>query len=196
MIDISDFPFPQDCKTESVKDERFQTIVAERTSLFASVSNKKNDEITKFVQTRANIKIVYNTANKSLLKHAVDLHNFEIYFYFKSQGFQATEFSDLKDILNDDEMKEALKQRVRQRKKNVDDAISNHDEFINTLCNKSFIHNRKLSRQNEIKFHQKIRKWFEDINKIMYGSELIRITASCDALKIIFDFESFTVSYP
>ena len=117
-----------------------------------------------------------------------------MYFHLKSYGYKATEFDNLEDVLDGSDLKEANECKLLQRKQNVRNALQNDLKSINALRNKSFIHNRKINKEQEIEYHTKIKQWFKDIKNVKEGHDFLDVAASCDHLKIIFDFESDTVS--
>jgi hypothetical protein len=152
------------------------------------------DKISKFIENNSNLRIVYNSDNISASKHAVNHKKYKTFYFLKSFGFQASEFSSLSEILNEVELKKANKIKAQQRKSNVIESIKNVKNSVLLLRTRSSIHNRKVKKDLEHEYHTKIRKWFEDINKIEFGVELLNVVASCEQLRIIFDFESCSVS--
>jgi hypothetical protein len=193
LIDISDFPFPEDFGDDSRKHERLSRIIEARTKFEVAINTENVNKISKFIENNSNLKTVYSTDNISALKHAINHKKYKIYFYLKSLGFQASEFHSLNEILSETELKKATKVKIQQRRSNVNGAVKNIQNSVMLLCTRSYIHNRKIKKELEQEYHAKIRKWFEDINKIKFGPELLAVAASCENLRIIFDFESYSV---
>ncbi|KAL7011662.1 hypothetical protein ACKWTF_014378 [Chironomus riparius] len=127
------------------------------------------------------------------MKQAVNLKKFNIYWHLKSFGFKATEFDNLEEILTGKELKQAILAKVQQRRKNVNESLTDDDKSVNLLCNRSSIHNKRIKKEQEAEYRKKIRNWFNDIKKIKFGTEFLNVAASCEKLRIIFDFESNTV---
>ena len=73
----------------------------------------------------------------------------------------------------------------------MDEALRQSNRTVSILCHKSLIHNRKVKKENEIKYRQHIKQWFEDIYKI--AQAMLDVAASCENLVIVFDFESIFV---
>lgn len=194
LINISDFPFPDAFNASQLDHQRLNEIVTQRTNFNAFIKQKDFQQISKFIENNMNLRIVYNTSNKSALQQAIDLKKYEIYFHLKSFGFYGIEFNDIKKVLNEKELKKFNRCRTKQRSENVEKGLNSEQKSVNLLCNRSFIHNRKINKEKEVGYRKKIRKWLEDINKIEFGPELLNVAASCEELKIIFDFESETVS--
>ena len=89
-------------------------------------------------------------------------------------------------------MKEQIK---KLSKENVSLALKDKNKAVMMLSSRSLIHNRRISRDQEAVYRTKIKQWFEDINKLKFGPDLLQVAASCKNLKIIFNFESSTVSF-
>lgn len=193
LIEISDFPFPEDFEGDSSNHERLNEIIKTRTEFEVAINTENLNKISKFIENNSNLKIVYNSNNISALKHAINHKKYKIYFYLKSFGFQASEFHSLDEALSETELKKANKIKSQQRRSNVNDSVKNVQNSVMLLCTRSSIHNRKIKKELQQEYHARIRKWFEDINKIEFGPELLAVTASCESLRIIFDFESYSV---
>ena len=193
MLELSDFPFPQIIEITSVKHERLRKIGESRIKLHVAIATENFEEISNFIDNNLSLRVVYDPTNKSALKQAADSKKFNVYYHLKSIGFQATEFDDLEEILDPEDLKDATKFKIQQRRKNINEALRDGHNSVMILSTKSFIHNRKISNEQEVEYRMKIRKWYEDINKIEFGCELLNVAASCENLKIIFDFESNSV---
>ena len=196
LLDISDYPFPENFEAHSgqIEHEKLLKIIKERKIFKTAIEVENFEEIDNFIENNLSLKTVYSSANKSAMKQAVDLKQYKVYFHLKSFGFKATEFTNLEDVLDADELKKAVQCKIQQREKNVNDALSEDQKSINLLCNRSSIHNRRISKDKEAEYRRKYRKWYEDISKIPFGPIFLDVAASCDDLKIIFDFESDSVN--
>lgn len=194
LLDISDFPFPSNFKVtdELVNHERFSKILADRQELNAGIVEEDFDKINKFINRNLGLKTIYNTENSSTLAVALDLKKFTILYYLKSFGLQGINCEDIPSKLSVDEKKEAEKIEIEQRRNNVKNSMPNFHKSVLMLCSRSFVHNRKISKNQEFEYHNYIMKWFEDIYKV--APEMLDVAASCGHLKIIFDFESNSVS--
>ncbi|XP_070497113.1 uncharacterized protein [Chironomus tepperi] len=193
LIEISDFPFPENIVDIANNHKRLANIIKTRNEFEIAINTENFDKISKFIDNASNLRLAYNVYNISAMKHSINHKKYNVYFHLKSFGFQASEFSDLSEILNENELKKANKIKVQQRKSNVIDGIKNVQNSVMLLCTRSIIHNRKIKKELEHEYHAKIKKWYEDIYKIEYGPELLAVAASCDQLMIIFDFESYSV---
>jgi len=190
LLDIADYPFPKDFNPKSFNCVQLNKIISDRISLEAAVKNENIHEIAKFIDENSNLKIIYNINNKSTLQQAVDASNIKVYVFLKFKNFHSTK----PDENFEEAEKEVKKYAAQQRKQNIKEGLLDYFMPINSLCNKSLIHNKKISKEQEKEYRRKIRSWYKDINKIINGSEFLNVAASCDGLKIIFDFESNTVS--
>jgi len=190
LVNISDFPFPSDFESIRTENEKLTNIITDRTNFGCAIKAKDFDQISKFIDNNLSLKIVYNPANKSALKQTIDTKKYEVFYYLKSLGFQAVDIDRSKEL----KTSKANKYKTRQMITNVSNAIENHQVSVNLLCNRSFIHNKRISKDQEAEYRRKIRKWYEDINKVLFGSDLINVAASCKDLKLIFDFEDISVS--
>ncbi|CAG9800736.1 unnamed protein product [Chironomus riparius] len=195
LVEICDFPFPDNYNFDdgTVVDEKLRKITKNRIEFQRAIILGDYEQIDEFLDNNSSLRIVYNPVNDSAMYHAVKKLQFPVYFYLKSFGFVATEFNSLQDILNESELAAAKKSAGQQRKRNVSNSLSDDQKSINLLYTKSFIHNRKISKEQEIEYRKKIRKWYEDIHNVKFGAEVLKVVASCEELKVIFDFESFSV---
>lgn len=188
LLEFSDFPFPQDFKEDS-DNQRLQSLITDRIDLKDAIKCENFLVIINFINHYPNLKIIYNHSNKSALSEAIDAKKFKVYFYLKSLGFYATEFNSHEDVLNGEDLKIANKHVNEQKKAKVNEILSDMNNSVALLSARSFINNRKINKHQEAECRVKIKKWFEDINKIKFGSEMLDIAASCESLRIIFDFE-------
>jgi hypothetical protein len=193
LVDISDFPFPSNFTSSRTDNERLERIATDRSNFGSAIIAKDYEQISKFVDNNLSLKIVYNLENSSALKQALSTKKYKVFYYLKSLGFQALDI-DIDKELNSKELKKANNCKSRQMTSNVNTAIDDHQASINLLCNRSFIHNKRISKDQQAEYRKKIRKWYEDINIVLFGSDLINVAASCKDLKIIFDFEDESVS--
>lgn len=184
LLEFSDFPFP-------LITSRFCRIINERDKLCKAISEENTLMIDQFIENNSSLKFNYCPNNKPALTHAKESKKFKSFCHLKSKGFEGENCEDLFKNLCKTEKHEAHKQFAEQRKKNVKNAILNEHCSIMILSAKSSIHNRRIEKHKEIEYRKKIMKWFEDIYKI--APELLDVAASCESLKIIFDFETLTV---
>ncbi|XP_070508192.1 uncharacterized protein [Chironomus tepperi] len=189
LLDVADFPFPNDFKVDSVDHEGLKSIIAKRRSLTTAISNDDIHNLEEFINENPSLKFVYNVNNKSALKQAVDASNIKFYVFLKFRGFDSKNPNENFDEANG----KADKYAVQQRKQNIIEGLVDDQISVNSLCNRSLIHNKRISKEQEKDYRIKIRSWFEDINKINNGKVFLDVAASCDRLKILFDFDNDTV---
>jgi len=197
LLEFSDFPFPENFiirSTPKLNHPRLLKLTEERLEFKNNIESEKLKKIDEFVNKNSNLKNAYIPSNKSAMQHAVDSKKYQTYFHLKSVGFWATEFDNLEDVLTEEELKEANRLAANQRRKNVRRALSDSRISVHLLFTRSFIHNRKINKEQEAEYRIKIKNWYEDISRIKFGIEFLDAAASCEDLKIIFDFESDTVS--
>ncbi|XP_070504727.1 uncharacterized protein [Chironomus tepperi] len=192
LLEISDFPFPSNFNTNQIEYERLNQIVQDRIKFESAIEIEDFKEIDTFIDSNLSLKIVYNPANKSALKQAICSKGYKVYYYLKSLGFQAVDI-DIEKELNSKELEKAKKCKLKQLSKNIKNALDDDQVSINLLCNRSFIHDKRISKDKEAEYRSKIRKWYEDINNITFGSDLLNVAASCNDLKLIFDFKDKSV---
>ena len=104
---------------------------------------------------------------------------------------RVTEFKNLQDYLKEKEFEKAIKISELQINEIAFDASRDESKSVLILCSKSSIHNIKGNKDHEVIYRQHIKKWLDDIYKV--APEILNVTASCEDLKIIFDFESIFV---
>jgi len=193
LLDIADFPFPKDFKIASVNNERLIKITAERNDFKASIEAEDLEKIDEFINNNLNLKFIYSPSNNSALTEAVNLKKFTVFYYLKSLGFEGKECDEILKELPGEVRKQAVQHATDQRKKNINKSLPNVHRSVLKLSMQSFIHNRRISKEQEAEYRPKIMQWFIDIHKV--APEMLDVAASCDHLKIIFDFESNTVSF-
>lgn len=190
LLTIADYPFPENFNIEALTYDKLNKIIVERTALETAIKNDNIHDIVKFIDKNSNLKIVYNINNKSALKYAVDASKLKLYIFLKFRGFGSTNPNEDFEKVDRD----ASVYAAQQRKQNVTTGLKDEKRSVNSLCNRSLIHNKRISKEQEKEYRLKIRNWYECIHKIPNGPEFLQVAASCERLKIIFDFENDTVS--
>jgi len=194
LLDIADFPFPNEFKVDSVDHDRLSKIISQRSDFKAAIEVENFQKLEEFISQNLSLKIVYNTNNKSAINHAIDLKKSKVYLFFVSAGFQPTEAFNIQELLNQEEFANFKNQIKQQEMENISSALQDKNKSVMLLSTRSLIHNRRIKNKTEAEYRLKIKQWFEDINKLNFGPELLNVAASCEDLKIIFNFESATVS--
>ncbi|KAL7012229.1 hypothetical protein ACKWTF_014702 [Chironomus riparius] len=185
LLNIADFPFPKDFNHDLIVHEGLRDIIDKRLSFATAISTENNNDIKEFIDTNQDLKVAYNINNKSALKQAVDASKINIYVLLKSSGFCSKN--------KNEDFKEARKYEAQQRNQNMNEGLIDDKMSINSLCNRSRIHNKKIDKKQEEKYRKNIRSWYKDISKIKNGTEFLKVAASCSGLKLLFDFENNTV---
>jgi len=194
LLEIADFPFPEDYEFDDEQEhERLRKITLQRMGFTNAIKRENFKKIDQFIDNNLSLKYAFGIDNETALTQAIELKKFGVFYYLKSLGFQGENFEEILNGLNKDEKEEATQQAVKQRKTNVKLALINVDKSVLLLATRSLMHNRKISKEQETECRQKIINWFQDIHKI--APEMLDVAVSCEHLKIIFDFESDTVSY-
>ncbi|CAG9810724.1 unnamed protein product [Chironomus riparius] len=189
LLNIADFPFPKDFNHDLIVHEGLRDIIDKRLSFATAISDGNSNYIEEFIDTNQDLKVAYNINNKSALKQAVDASKINIYVLLKSSGFcSKNKNEDFKEA-----EREARKYAAQQRNQNINDGLTDDEMSINSLCNRSKIHNKKICKEQEKEYRKKIRSWYEDISKIKNGTGFLKVAASCSGLKLLFDFENNTV---
>lgn len=197
LIKLCDFPFPENFNPESIENEKFKQIVEERKQFIKTIESDELNtvELSKFIANNRHLNIVYTIDNESTLYHALINGHYKSYFHLKSIGFQAIEFDEIDEILDEDELNETVKFEKQQRKINVEKSTYDSKNPVYLLTTRSSIHNRKARLEDEVKCRELIKKWYEEINNSRFGSLLLKVASMCPKLKIIFDFENDSVSF-
>lgn len=193
LLDIADFPFQKNFKIDSIDHERLSKLIRERIKFKKAISLENYQDITNFTSSHLNLKFVYNTCNNSAMTEAKNQKNFRVFYYLKSLGFQGEDCEQFLMELSEVEKKQALDYRMDKRKEHVSKSLPNVHKSVLKLSLQSYIHNMRISKEQESKLHQNILKWLKDIHQIV--PLLLDVAASCNDLKIIFDFESDSVSF-
>jgi len=194
LLEIADFPFPKDFEFDDEQEhDRLRKITLQRMAFTIAIKRENFDKINQFIDDNLNLKNAFSIDNETALTQAIDLKKFGVFYYLKSLGFQGKDCQDILNGLDKDEKMKATQQAVKQRRTNVKLALVNVHNSVLLLSTRSLIHNRKISKEQEAEYRKKIMNWFQDIHKI--APEMLDVAASCEYLKIIFDFESDTVSF-
>jgi len=194
LLEISDFPFPKDFSMieKQVNNKRLHQILNKKMKLKTAIKEEDFDKIDEFIKNNQNLKFIYNTDNNSALTEAVRVKKFSVFYYLKSLGFQGESCENVLEELDDEDKRQAVKQAAEQRRTNISKSLQDVHKSVLHLSARSLIHNRKIRKEQEIEYRRKIRSWLKDIQKI--APEMLDVAASCEDLKIIYDFESQYVS--
>jgi len=192
LLDIADYPFPKDFKPESKEHSRLSKITEERNDFKRAIEMENFTNIHEFATKNRNLKLVYNPSNKSALTEAVDSKKYVVFYYLKSLGFEGAKSYEILANLSEEEKKSAKTQAEQQRNINVNKSLTNIHRSVYKLVAQSFIHDRRTSMEEAAKYWPKIMQWYAEVNEI--APKLLEVAASCNGLKIIFDFESNSVS--
>lgn len=197
LLEFSDFPFPKQFNASSTNHERFIQIYQDRMEFHEAIKNKNANKINKFIENNSNLRIVFSIINQSAMCTAIESKNFEEFYRFKSRGFEAelSEDCENRKSLTENDKKALSKQALTQTKINADSSISDKEKTVVLLSSRSLIHNRKYAKVEESRYRENIKKWFSDLYKLKYCKELLDVAVQCEELKIVFDFESKSVSF-
>lgn len=195
LVDLADFPFPNELNIELVTNERLRNIIKNRAKFHENILSTNLKEIEEFSSKNPKIKFAYNLENKSALCNALDSKKFESFFLLQALRYNANDIGHYSNELeNDDDKKVARKFARVQRIQNVNIATNSKDNIIKLLLTRSFIYNRDRTDDLTKQHNEIIKKWFEEINKTSFGPDLLNAVSQCEDLKIIFDFECDSVS--
>ena len=193
LLEISDFPFPGNFSFSKSKiNENLLKITEERMEFKSAIEREDFGKIDNFINNNQNLKFVFNIDNNSALTQTIIMQKFGVFYYLKSLGFQGERCQDVLDKLDQEDKKQAVTQATEQRNANIDKCLRDFHKSVLHLSARSLIHNRKISKELETEYRKKIRSWLKDIQKI--APEMVDVVASCEGLKIIYDFESTSVS--
>lgn len=198
LLQISDFQFPKEFDPETVTDERLIRIIREREDFHESIDQADIKKISNFIEDHKNLKFVYNTSNESALCRAIHSKTYQPFFYLKSHGYRAFEFDSLDDVQNKREKSNKtvmFKFADDQIQENVETSLPSKQQSIMMLITKSYIHNKKIDNDTESRYRSKIKQWYEELYRSDISSQLMDIAATCENLKIIYDFECNLVKF-
>ena len=193
LLDIADYPFPDNFEPETIEHARLHKITAERNDFKAAIEAKDFDKIDEFIKNNSNLKFIHMSSNNSALTEAINLRKFGVFYYLKSLNFKGEKCDDILLKLSKEEKEEAVKLATDRRKENVTKSEDVAPKSVMLLSMRSSVHNSRTEKIQASKYREKIMSLFIDIHKV--APELIDVAASCNNLKIIFDFESDSVSF-
>lgn len=194
LLDYCDFPFPRKPDLKNVENDRLKEILTQRREFHKAIAEEDYSYIDNYISNNPNHKVVHSSNNVSALYQAVDSKKYKMLYNLKSRGFHVAMNED-EDLFNgkEDEEKQAYAFMLKQRKENVNKAYPNSRRTIMLLSSRSFIHNIRISKNENDEYQNQIREWYESIYRIEEAVAVLDTVASCNALKIIYDFESETV---
>lgn len=197
LLDICDFPFPNNdtnLKLEERRNERFEYVIKERLELHKAITDEDYKRIGNYINKHPNLKIIHSPTNDSAVYQAVEAKKYKVLQHLKARGFKESKYEYGGLFKNDEEQEIANKYKAAQRRQNVSEALPNMSSTAMMLASRSFIHNKGISKSMQVEYQEKIRLWYQRIQKISDVSPVMDTAACCSDLKIIFDFESETVS--
>lgn len=194
LLEIADYPFPEDFEfDDEFEHKRLRKIAIDRVTFSSAIKKENFKKIDGFIDKNLSLKYAFNIDNDTALTQAIESKKFGVFYYLQSLGFEGGDYCKTLNNLEEKDRKKAEQQAAKQRKSNVNKALVNVHKSILLLATRSLIHNRKIKREQEAEYRQKIMSWLKDIHNI--APEMLEVAASCENLKIIFDFESSTVSF-
>lgn len=158
--------------------------------------NIERGDVTKvkhFIENYPKENHAYNAQNESAVAVALKTNQLEIYELLIQNGFQLGPHEDLSEFLNNDELGEppAKKGKIifKIHKRCALDSKLKH---LSILCSKcKLTHTAKKTMRQ--KYHETIRKVFEELNEIAWIELLLKFVACSAELCFIFDFENESV---
>ncbi|KAL7036392.1 hypothetical protein ACKWTF_008798 [Chironomus riparius] len=189
LVQICDFPFPKDLKSELIDNDSLSKLIDSREKFHNDIINEKLNEIEKFAKTYPNLKIAYNLNNKSAFCQALDSKKYVTFYKLKALRF----YDHLIEYkIEDSDKKNAKKFAVAQLRENVSCSVPNEQESISLLSMRSYIYKRNDTELTE-ECNIKIKDWYKQIYITKLGSKLIDAASQCGKLKIMYDFECDSV---
>lgn len=196
LLEFCDFPFPNKYDSNSIPDERLRRITFDRNKFHSDIMAGNFSKLRKFIEKYPNLKIARNSKNISAAYKALKSKKYENFFRLKSIGFQATEFGNYEEtITNSKELKRAKTIAAIITQENIKESIETVNKTVMLLCTRSFIHNKKITKEIEKDYRKKIEEWYSCIYKTEFGPMLLNAVVQSEKLKIIYDFNSESVSY-
>jgi len=196
LLEFCDFPFPETFDLKSITDERLFTIIQLRIEFHTNILAENTEAIKEFAKVNPNLKFVYNLENKTALSIALDAKKFKSFFLLKALRFQDNDIEDFYDELDDKvDQETACKFAGVQRRENVNISTADKDTPILMLATRSFIYNRSDDITAETVQREKIKEWYKEIYNSEFGSKIIDVASQCKEIKIIFDFDCYSVRY-
>ncbi|CAG9805191.1 unnamed protein product [Chironomus riparius] len=117
LVQICDFPFPKDLKSELIDNDSLSKLIDSREKFHNDIINEKLNEIEKFAKTYPNLKIAYNLNNKSAFCQALDSKKYGTFYKLKALRF----YDHLIEYkIEDSDKKNAKKFAVAQLRENVE----------------------------------------------------------------------------
>lgn len=190
LIKFSEFPFPKKFDEIFINDTNLSHLIQRRKEFNKMIILGCN--IDEIVKEHSNLKIVYDTDNKSILYNAYASKKFEIYVKLKSMGYQLGCDKALPE-LTDKEQEELSKIKLSQTNLNIKNAHKNGERSAQLLAARSLIHNTN-NMHYEKQYREKIAKFFNKLSRNLICCFFLDCAAQCEDLQIVFDFESEYVS--
>jgi len=194
LLDIADYPFPDNFVVNQAKNDRLRIIVDSRVEFHNAITNFNRKSIDKFIKAYPDLKIVYNIDNKSALMQSIYSRQPKAFVHLKNNFYKR---GDVKLDEDDEIFVNTLleNERERETQENISNSIPDENKSQMKMRAKTTIDNRKVDEQTRQLRHKFKDKCYADIYKVKYGQTLIETVSQCERLQIIFYFENEYVSY-
>lgn len=158
--------------------------------LHKSIQDGKLKNIKNFMEKYDLDKYAFNSAGESAVANAVVSRQFDVYEWLITAGFCLGPDENFEELLRHLTLDD--KKQLRQIHKNCTKKIS-RSHLAKLISHSSLIHT--TSDEMRCKYHELLVKAFEDLNSIRWIEPLLKILATVDDLKIIFDFDRDSVDF-
>lgn len=186
----ADGPFPSEFDVESLPSGHLHAIklklfVEQRNSFHENIKANKIEEVQKFLTDNSLVKCAYNSVNRCALSTALQFKSFEIYAFLRSNGFSCgVDFDRHQKYL----WNLSFLERQQMRKSNRNYFKETDNAHIMDLLSKS-----RLGFGSEQIHFEKIKTYFEALDKIPEIQPILKTVANSKFADIIFDFNCGSV---
>lgn len=193
LLEICDFPFPNNFDNTTVSNANLLRIIEERIYFHKIIDDDKSDDMSEEISDHSNQvfqdylkayphhKYVFDLNNNTAFYRAFHFRKMKLLHKLRNSGFKATEYDEY--------------QRIHQETlHNIKSAIPSDFNTVLKLLTKTRIHNKDIGEDIARQYWEQIRIWLLQIYEIKEFREQLDTVAECEPLKIIFDFEYESVS--
>lgn len=183
FLNVLDFPFPRKIRLflspfYDFDNEKLKIIIDKRTEFFNAMTADNKSEMSNFIESHPNLKLLFNIDNKSALYQAALLKKYDTFWWLKSKNF-CVQISEDIDFLPEIRHLQTVDSDIKSVKK-----VLERTAFINDVAVKK-----------DITFRETIKDLLEEIYCNQYGVHFIELIATtCSKIKISFDFNKSLVS--
>lgn len=180
---LADAPYPQGFNLNAFKIGQKLKLRTWNVDFHKQIKENSFEKVSSYIDKNPRIKHAYDFTNKSALTIALECKNFKIYSYLRLRGFACGI-----DEGHDTFIKKLRKREQAALNREIQEYFPSADFHILNLLSKS-----RLGMNNDKKHFEKVKHYFEELDKIEEIRPILKIIANEKVFSIIFDFNESNI---